>query len=93
MGAGKVAITRLLLDQDAGNYFTETGAIRPELAMQYVKARTWSLDPQIKSPHATIPREEGYVYADNAIFSIDGERYPSQRITAAVMHRALPIHI
>ena len=76
-GAGSISLTRILLDQDAGEYFTPEGALRPELHLQYSKAREWTLDPQVKGPRENVPVPEGYQYRDDAIFSIDGEKYPA----------------
>lgn len=61
-GAGRFPLIRMLLDQDDGNYFNQNGDIRPELATDYLKAKTWMLDPRIKGPHPDFPPAEGYEY-------------------------------
>lgn len=59
--------------------------------MHYLKTNSWELDPHVKAfPPDSIANEEGYVrdpnylYNNNALFSIDGERYKSQKLKAEV---------
>ena len=47
---GHITMARLLLSFEEGDYFTETGEIRPNLPIDYVKARTWELRPRVKAP-------------------------------------------
>ena len=75
----------MLLDQDGGEYFQDNGDIRPELRSDYVKASTWVLDPHVKGPHPNFPPEDGYEYNNEAVLSIDGERYVAQRVDAKVL--------
>jgi hypothetical protein len=84
-GAGRCALIRMLLDQDGGEYFQDNGDIRPELRSDYVKASTWVLDPHVKGPHPNFPPEDGYEYNNEAVLSIDGERYVAQRVEAKVL--------
>ena len=49
---GKIRMARLLLSMDNGDYFTETGEIRPNLPIEYIKAKTWELRPRVKVPQS-----------------------------------------
>lgn len=68
--------------------------------MHYLKTSSWELDPQIKAnPPPQIASKENffldpdYEYNDNALFSIDGERYKSQKIKAVVRSKILPVYM
>ena len=41
-------MARLLLRMEKGDYFAKTGEIRRNLPIDYIKARTWELRPQVK---------------------------------------------
>ena len=58
---GRVRMARLLTNMETGDYFTETtGAIRENLPIDYVKAKTWELRPTTKVP-INIAAEENKV--------------------------------
>jgi len=96
---GRMALIRILLDEDDGNYWQQNGDLRPEMHTSYVKATSWALDPQTKAEppevegEAPIERDPAYQYNNNAFYSIDGERYKSQKISAKVLKAYLPIYV
>ena len=47
---GHIRMARLLLSFEDGDYFDENGEIRPNLPIDYVKAKTWELRPRVKVP-------------------------------------------
>jgi hypothetical protein len=64
--------------------------------MRYFKANKWKISPDRKGP---VPKELKYKLAEgtktynNEIFSIDGERYPAQDVTAKVLKQVFPIYV
>ena len=71
---------------DKGDYFLKNGKMDQNLGLDYLKTNSWSLDPVKKG---TVPKDSSYVSKgqtfDSEFFSIDGEKYPSQRIQATVI--------
>lgn len=68
--------------------------------MHYLKTTSWELDPHVKAyPPDDIMHQEGfeldsnYEYNNDALFSIDGERYKSQKLIANVLPQCLPVYI
>ena len=43
-------MARLLTNMETGNYFTDTGEVRRNLPIDYVKAKSWELRPRVKAP-------------------------------------------
>ncbi len=48
--SGRVALAKILIDQDTGDYFTDRGDFKPSLHMEYSKCKTWRIDPLVKAP-------------------------------------------
>ena len=48
--AGRCNMGRLLTSMETGDYFTETGDIRRNLPIDYLKASSWELRPTTKAP-------------------------------------------
>lgn len=48
--AGRCTTLRMLLNVMPGDYFTETGEIRREVPIDYLKAKKWELRPRTKVP-------------------------------------------
>ena len=97
---GRCSLIRYLLNLDTGDYFNANGQLNPNLGMHYLKTSSWELDPHVKAnPPAEVAGRENffldpnYEYNDNALFSIDGERYKSQKLTAVVRPRFLPVYM
>lgn len=96
---GRCALTRYLLNSETGSYFDNQGQINANAGMHYLKSKSWELDPHVKAyPHGWDPETHGqpsadYAYDNSALFSIDGERYKSQRFKAVVRPRFLPVYI
>jgi hypothetical protein len=81
---GRCALVRYLLGSETGDYFDGRGQLNANLGMHYLKTSSWELDPSVKAfPPDEMQAQEGfelnpdYVYDNNALFSIDGERYKS----------------
>ena len=91
---GRVALARYLLNSETGDFFNNDGQIAANLAMHYLKAKEWTLDPHVKSePPAGFEQSDAYAYDNNAFYSIDGERYKSQKLSAKVLSKYLPIYV
>ena len=97
---GRGSLARYLIGLDTGDYFNANGQLNPNLGMHYLKTSSWELDPHVKAnPPAEVAGRENffldpnYDYNDNALFSIDGERYKSQKLTAVVRPRFLPVYM
>jgi hypothetical protein len=41
---------QLLIAHDTGNYFNENGSLKAQLGLDYVKCRSWRIDPDVKAP-------------------------------------------
>lgn len=91
-GGGHCSICKLFLAMEEGDFFSPNGNVRPNLAMSYHKASSWSIDPQVKGNALHIIRQQGYQYHQTAVFSIDGERYEAQKIEAQVIQKYLPFY-
>jgi hypothetical protein len=83
-GGGRCALTRYLLGSESGDFFNPNGQINQNLGMHYLKTTSWELDPHVKAfPPDEILNQEGfeldtnYEYNNDALYSIDGERYKS----------------
>ena len=91
-GGGRCALVNYLLGSETGDYFARNGQINANLGMHYLKTTSWELDPHVKAfPPDEIAQREGfeldpnYEYNNEALYSIDGERYKSQKLTALVL--------
>ena len=79
-----------IFNKDFGN-----GKINPEYGAEYIKCKEWYLKPNLKGP---VPEEMKYnlpentIIRNNAVFAIDGERYPAQDVSAKVLPKALNIY-
>ena len=52
VGGGKLPLLRCLLDKANGAFWDNRGLLRANLGLDYIKATSFVLDPQIKSePH------------------------------------------
>lgn len=96
--AGRVAAAAMCILADDGALFNQKGDILDCLKLNYLKTNEWTLDPGMKG---TPPKdfkvtnsllETAPVYDSRALFSIDGERYPAQKLQAKVIKSFLPIH-
>ena len=47
---GHCAMGRLLTSMETGDFFTETGEIRRNVPIDYIKANSWELRPTVKVP-------------------------------------------
>lgn len=66
--------------------------------MHYLKTSSWELDPLVKAfppedAEVQVELNPDVVYDNNALFSIDGERYKSQKIKAVVLSKYLPVYM
>ena len=43
-------MARLLTSMETGDYFTDTGEVRQNLPIDYIKASSWELRPRVKAP-------------------------------------------
>jgi hypothetical protein len=66
---GRINLTKVLLDQDNGNYFNANGVIRPGLGITYMKTRAWRLDPLVKGPR---PLEDNVSHSNDTQGMIHG---------------------
>eukprot|EP00347_Sterkiella_histriomuscorum_P013340 403365091 len=101
---GRFKLTNQLLQHDDGSYFNQNnGELKNSLGIDYLKCTEWRLDPFLKTPCELTFDSEGnqvdnriypqnYEYDESAFFSIDGEKYPAQRIQGRVLKGALPIY-
>jgi hypothetical protein len=78
---GKINLTKLLLNQDNGDYFDKNGEVRAGSGVEYRKMKYWKLSPKTSL--------NGEVISDvknpRSYYSIDGERYPVEPITVKVI--------
>jgi len=66
----------LCFSADDGDYFDRMGALKANLATNYIKTDSWTLNPSQKSPPPTgFEPEAGVIYTDRAFVTIDGEKY------------------
>ena len=82
---GRVNITKLLLNQDTGNYFDSSGEIRQNSGVEYKKTKCFRLHPR-RNRDPEYPNEnfDGY-------YSIDGERYPIEPINVKIIPSSLKL--
>ena len=76
VNGGRVRMARLLLSIDNGDYWTETGNIRRNLPIEYVKAKTWELRPRVKG-NQTLNHS---VLVEDSIVSSHSLRSPGVRL-------------
>ena len=100
MEKSRYQLTKLLLQQDDGNYFNKAntsnpGQMQQNLGLDYYKSNNWKIHPKVKGP---VPDKISYELPKtqatnaNAIYSIDGEVYPAQDIEGKVLKKVLPIY-
>lgn len=87
-------LTKFVLDNDKGDFFEESGKFKQN-GMEYYKCHNWELKPEIKGPPPkdsgiTLPKETKVM--ENAIYAIDGERYPAQDVKGKVLPSVLTIY-
>lgn len=46
----RARLGQILIAHDSGDYFNENGSIKTQLGLDYVKCRSWRIDPSIKAP-------------------------------------------
>ena len=99
-GGGRCALTRYLLGSDSGDYFNRQGQINNNLGMHYLKTTSWELNPHIKAfppdeirGQPSFELDPNFEYNNDALYSIDGERYKSQKLSAIVLSKWLPIYV
>ena len=60
--------------------------------MNYYKSKEWKIEPEVKGP---VPKDLNYQLpsgtqiSEQALFSIDGEKYPAQNVTGKVLSQVL----
>ena len=64
------------------------------LALQEESKESQRINPVSNSLHdkSNVSNNVQYGYDRNAMFSIDGERYPAQRLQGRVLKQAMPIY-
>lgn len=90
----RAQLTQFVLDNDKGTFFDKYDKFKPN-GMDYYKCLDWELKPEIKGPppkDSNIKVAEGVKVMDNAIYAIDGERYPAQDVKGRVLPRVLTIY-
>ena len=65
----RLQLLKLTQNQDTGDYFSKGGKFDTNMGLDYYKAVSWELNPTEKGD--THPNE---------FYSIDGEKYPAQKI-------------
>ncbi len=43
-------MAQILIAHDTGDYFNENGSLKAPLGLDYVKCRSWRIDPIVKAP-------------------------------------------
>jgi hypothetical protein len=82
---GRVNLTKLLINQDNGDYFNKDGQVRVNSGVEYKKTKCWRFTPK-KSLKENI---SGTTF--NTYYSIDGERYPIEPIHVKVVPSCLKL--
>jgi hypothetical protein len=90
-------MTSFVLNNDKGDFFDKNGKFKDN-GMEYYKCLEWELKPRMKGPHPdeavvkTYTAEQKKSIASDAIYAIDGERYPAQDVKGRVLPSVLNIH-
>jgi hypothetical protein len=84
----RMQLAKFALVMDHGQYFKKNGKMDSNLGLDYLKSDKWEIDPFKKGK---VPADSNYVvrtrtYPDE-FYSIDGEKYPCQKILATVINK------
>lgn len=86
---GRGNLLKLLLNQDSGDYFDNTGEVRAGSGVKYIKIKSFRLIPKLNldddndavNINRNVPR----------FYSIDGERYKIEAIQVNVLSKYLRV--
>ena len=95
--ASRCQLAKFLNFMETGDFFNKsTGDLNRGLGMDYLKVTEWRIEPHRKGP---VPDDLSYELPEdtrtfrNEFYSIDGERYPAQDISAKVLKKILPVYM
>ena len=86
--SGKLALLKQLFNHDSGDYFNQSGEIRQNSGLEYLKTKCWRLIPK-----NNLEQNDDTTLNHNLprFYSIDGERYPIEPIQAKTLCKILRV--